>query len=261
VSSPLCTASVRDLETVAALGWRPTETARLGGWLLRAAGGFTGRANSALPLGDPGRPAVQAVHEVAAWYRSRGLRPRFLLPLPDAGPLDALLADAGWLSGDVVRVLVAPLGPLLPAQDAPAVRIDSAPDDAWVAAYHYRGGALPANARTVLAGGDLVGFASVRAHGESDGAVLAIARGCVDPAADGTRWLGVTAVEVDPAARRQGLAGATLRGLAGWAADQGAACCYLQVAADNAPALALYTGAGFTEHHTYQYRLAPDASV
>jgi GNAT superfamily N-acetyltransferase len=256
VSNPGCAPSVRDLEAVAALGWRPTETARLGGWLLRAAGGFTGRANSALPLDDPGMPPAQAVDEVAAWYRSRGLGPRFMLPLPDAGPLDALLADRGWLLGDVVRVLVAPLGPLLPTQDdAPPVRVDATPDDGWVASYHYRGSALPPQARKVIEGGDRLGFASIRDRGDPGGAVFAIARGCVDPAADGTRWLGVTAVEVDPAARRQGLGGRILRGLAAWAAGEGATCCYLQVAADNAPALALYAAAGFTEHHTYQYRL------
>jgi ribosomal protein S18 acetylase RimI-like enzyme len=39
-----------DIERAAATHWRGTEEERLGGWLLRAAEGFTGRANSALPL-------------------------------------------------------------------------------------------------------------------------------------------------------------------------------------------------------------------
>ena len=45
-----------ELERMAAAHWRGTEEEWLGEWLLRAADGFTGRANSALPLGDPGRP-------------------------------------------------------------------------------------------------------------------------------------------------------------------------------------------------------------
>jgi hypothetical protein len=44
-----------------------------GGWLLRAAGGFTGRANSALATGDPGMPLADAVGEVCRWYTVRGL--------------------------------------------------------------------------------------------------------------------------------------------------------------------------------------------
>src|SRR4051794_20359625 len=35
---------VRELEEVAALGWQAAETERLGDWLLRASGGWTGRA-------------------------------------------------------------------------------------------------------------------------------------------------------------------------------------------------------------------------
>jgi hypothetical protein len=52
--------SIPGLERAAASGWRGTEEASLGGWLLRAAGGFTGRANSALAIGDPGMPLAAA---------------------------------------------------------------------------------------------------------------------------------------------------------------------------------------------------------
>ncbi len=261
MSSQLCRVSVADLEAVAARGWRGTETEALGGWLLRAAGGFTGRSNSALPLGDPGLPLGQAVDRVERWYAARGLRPRFLLPLPDAAAVDDELVRRGWPLGDVVRVLVAPVGSLVRGHASdlsagrPAVRVAGRPDDDWVGAYHYRGGTLPAHAREVIENGDTLAFASVRGP---DGQVLAIARGSVDVDRGGTGWLGVTAVEVEPSARRQGLGGLILRGLAAWADGHDARCCYLQVAAENAPALALYAGAGFTEHHTYQYRLVPD---
>ena len=49
---------IEDLEGAAALHWQAPETERLGDWLLRAAEGFTGRANSALPVGDPGARRV-----------------------------------------------------------------------------------------------------------------------------------------------------------------------------------------------------------
>ena len=242
----------RDLEEVAALGWRGGETARLGDWLLRASDGFTGRANSALTVGDPGLPLPEAVAAVVHWYESHGLPPRFQVPLPHAAPVDAWLADAGWPAGDEVRVLVADIEPLAwPPVDDARLRVDALPDAAWLDGYHYRGGDLPAYATAVIERGDTLGFASVR---DESGQVLAIARGSVDRG-----WLGVTAVEVTAAARRQGLAGLVLRGLAGWAAGHGARSCYLQVAIENAPALALYGRAGFVDHHRYRYRLPPPA--
>ncbi len=258
--------SVAALEAVAALGWRALETEPLGGWLLRASGGFTGRANSVLPLGDPGLPLPEGVEVATAWYADRGLSPRFLLPLPDAQPVDDELVRRGWALGDVVHVLVAPAGPLAAAYaddlaaGGPSVRVDGAVNAGWLGSYHYRGGDLPANATQVLENGDAPGFASVRSE---DGSVLAIARGSVDvdPSPGGVAWLGVTAVEVDPAHRRRGLAGLVLRGLAAWAVGRGAVGCYLQVAAENDPALRLYAGAGFEPHHDYQYRLGSrDAS-
>ena len=65
---------IDDIERAAALHWQAPDTERLGEWLLRAAASFTGRANSALPAGDPGRPLPEAVAAVEGWYRRRGCR-------------------------------------------------------------------------------------------------------------------------------------------------------------------------------------------
>jgi len=247
-----------ELERIAALGWRAAETAPLGDWLLRASGGFTGRANSALAIGEPGRPIEAAISAVEDWYSSRGLPPRFMLPLPHAAELDAELGQAGWEAFDEVRVLVIDIDRLTAAATGPAlstgggtpdrvVRIDPRPDRAWLDGYHYRGAELPSQAVDVIVRGDVLGFASVR---DEQGRVLAISRGSVDRG-----WLGITAVEVDSAHRRQGLAGAVMTALAEWAALNGASHCYLQVAVENDAALALYGAAGFEDHHRYRYRI------
>jgi ribosomal protein S18 acetylase RimI-like enzyme len=85
-----------------------------------------------------------------------------------------------------------------------------------------------------------------------DDDTVAIGRAVVDE-----RWCGVTALEVGTAHRRRGLARHVLRALLGWAAGEGARHVYLQVAEDNAAALALYRDLGFGTHHTYQYRQEP----
>ena len=90
-------------------------------------------------------------------------------------------------------------------------------------------------------------FASVR---DERGQVLAVARG-----ASSRGWTGVTAMEVGPGHRRQGLAHRLLAQLAGWAVEGGDACLYLQVAQDNRGARALYESVGFAPHHGYHYRV------
>ena len=89
---------IEDLERTAALHWQAPETEALGEWRLRAADGFTGRANSALPVGDPGLPLPEAVAAVEAWYRRRGLPPMIVLP-QGAAPdhLENHLNERGWV--------------------------------------------------------------------------------------------------------------------------------------------------------------------
>ncbi len=241
---------VAELEEVAARGWRAQEEHWLGGaaggWLLRASGGFTGRANSVLPLGPPPLPLDEALGAVVSFYSGRGLAPRFQLPA-GAEPLAAELDARGWTPYDTVLVLAADLAALArPGAGGPHVQIDAEPDDPWLASYHYRGGALPPDARALLARGDALAFASVRDPG---GGVLAIARGALTDS-----WLGVTAVEVARHARRQGLGTLVVLALADWARAQAGRWAYLQVAEDNAAARAAYGRAGFTEHHRYHYR-------
>ncbi|CAA9256335.1 MAG: hypothetical protein AVDCRST_MAG41-2195 [uncultured Corynebacteriales bacterium] len=250
-SVPAAPRDVLALEDVARLGWQAPRTRWLGRWLLRAADGWTGRANSVLPLGDPGLPLDAALAEVTGWYADQGLPARFCLPTPARELLAGALAARGWTAYNPTGVLTADVGVAL--RDWPdlghAVPVAPEPDEEWLGLYHYRGGAtLPPVARTVLTGAREPGFALLRV----DGTPAAIARAAVD---DG--WVGVTAVEVDPAFRRRGLATAVMRGVLAWAAPRGAVGVYLQVADDNAAGRALYDRLGFTRHHGYHYRLAP----
>ncbi len=76
---------------------------------------------------------------------------------------------------------------------------------------------------------------------------------------DGGGWVGFRSIEVAPEHRRRGLGLAVMAALVGWGAEQGATTAYLQVVADNEPALALYERLGFRTHHRYRY-LTPAAA-
>lgn len=238
---------VLELEAIAALDWRPVDAAELGGWHLRASAGFTGRANSVLPLGDPDRPLDEALHVVAAWYAERDLPARFQLPLPSSTELDGELDTRGWAAYNPTDVLTADL-PLAPPPAPVEVTLSGTPSEAWLAAYHYRGEPLPPVARRLLTSARRQAFASVVVGQQA----VAIGRVAVDAG-----WAGITAMEVDPARRRRGLGGALLGALCEWAAQQGARSAYLQVATENAAGRALYGRHGFRFHHRYRYRRAP----
>jgi GNAT superfamily N-acetyltransferase len=243
------------LELIAAQGWQGLEQSRLGDWLLRAAGGFTGRANSVLPLGDPGVPLHEALAAVTAWYRERGLPVQFQLPLPLCTDLDDALADLGWPESPAVDVMVTDLTPLqMAAGSAPDIAVDvsTVPDAAWLAAFRYADQPLPASLTEVVTKAEHPVFVSAR---DETGSTVALARGALTP-----QWLGITAVEVVAHRRRQGLGGRVIAALADYAALHHTRHVYLQVAQENEPAQRLYASLGFVHHHRYVYRRPAEQS-
>ncbi|CAM5524498.1 hypothetical protein STENM223S_07551 [Streptomyces tendae] len=108
-------ASYEELARVAARGWRPVESERLGGWELRAAAGFTRRANSVLPLGDPGLPLDDALTAVRRWYAARGL-PAYVQTATGAeGTQELLCAELeqrGWVREVTAELWTGGLAPV-----------------------------------------------------------------------------------------------------------------------------------------------------
>jgi ribosomal protein S18 acetylase RimI-like enzyme len=254
MGTPITDIDITALDRVAARTWRGTEEESLGGWLLRAAEGFTGRANSTLTAGDPGMALPEAAARIRRWYAARGLTPMASVSYPvgqsHRSPVDQFLAVQGWALRDAAEVIVMTQRSAAVATNsfAPPVRLDDEPGDDWLALYHFRGQpALPPVARTVLTSAPWQAFASVR-----DGdRTVAIGR-----VAGAEHWAGLTAIEVHPDYRRRGLAVAVTTALIAHAAERGSARVYLQVEDGNGPALALYRRLGFADHHAYHYRVA-----
>jgi N-acetylglutamate synthase len=239
------------LQRICARGWQAPDTQTLGDWLLRAAGGFTGRANSALVSGEPGLPIGEALAEVEVFYAARGLPAQAQVVVASAD--EATLVNRGWRAARpgqpnaIVQVASVAMavrghraGPSVGAGGA--VEIDEAPTAGWIARYDRSREAGAEIVRAVLTSGEQTAFARL---GDP---VVAIGRGVVTD-----DWIGLNAVEVEPDRRRAGLATAVVAALLEWGASLGARSAYLQTLPDNAAALALYEPFGFATHHAYRY--------
>ncbi|MBB1500262.1 GNAT family N-acetyltransferase [Propioniciclava sp. MC1683] len=240
------------LERLLARTWPGLEQDHLGEWLLRAGHGWTGRANSALAVGDPGLSREEALDRVAAWYAARGLPPRVHVPLPLSGSdaageaLLAACAALGWAAGPWTWVMTRDVGAGPADRPGPAasgleLEWDDAPGDDWVSL--VRGGSLPEHGRAILAAAP-AWYLTVRVDGEP------VACGRAAPVEG---WVVLSAIEVAPGHRRGGLGALTTEALTARGAAAGASRVALQVEVANKGAVALYRKLGYAEHHRYTY--------
>ena len=252
-------ASPEEAERRALSSWRPREHTALGDWVLRAAGGFTARANSVLAVGDPRVPLPQAVAVVRSYYAARKL-PAWAQVVVGSEPEQGLIA-AGWVPArpgeDDTVFAIAPvpqavraLRPLLPEEPPPAEVAATLPAG-WLAD-EPRAVAAGDAARAVLEGAGETGFVSVP---DWSGTLLAKGRVALTSGVD--PWAGISDLWVHPGHRRQGLGLVVMDELLTWAAERGASTVFLQVRGDNPEARALYARLGFVDHHRYRYLAAP----
>jgi N-acetylglutamate synthase len=247
---------VARLEAAALWAWPPRETAAEQGWLLRAAGGHTRRANSVQALAfAPSAGLEPAIGRVEAWYARRGLPACFQLT-DHAAPasLDAALDRHGYGHLPPVSVLVgetagleAPRDVELDLDTKPAPRVMNAVcDPLW--------GPATRRARAEL-------FARIRrphvfAVALEDGRAVAGGLGVADG-----ELVGVFALRTADAARGRGYGRAVVARLASWGRGMGAGRLYLQVEDGNAPARAVARALGAELAYGYRYReLDPQAA-
>lgn len=239
--------AVTRLERVCAGGWPAPDTEPLGDWLLRAAGGFTRRANSALAVGDPGVTVPDALAAVQRFAARHGVAPR--AQVVQTTPWEASVQRAGWTADETgpVSVRAARLAEVVDGSPGEVdIELADAPTADWWRL--VAGTTRPSEpCRAVLLGG-VVGFGLARVDDEVVGALRAA---LVDD------WVHLARLAIDPARRDQGLAPALTAAACTWARQRGARHGVLQVSRHNTAAERLYAALGFTEHHRYRYWLPP----
>ncbi|MFI6455179.1 GNAT family N-acetyltransferase [Streptosporangium amethystogenes] len=228
--------------------WPAIHRVNAGGWILRAADGVTKRANSVLPLGEPGD--LEAGVEVAEkFYADRGLPCVFSVGGGATPGLDALLHARGYRVVDPTLVMTASLAPEAPGNGVGAsweeVDLAEAPSQAWLDTWWSVDGRFGGDGLTTAARILTAVPATYASLGEE-----AVGRGVVQG-----EWFGIYSMAVVPHARRKGHGRKVLRALLTHAREQGTQRAYLVVVESNTVARTLYERHGFTVAGRYHYRV------
>ncbi len=233
------------LEPLADDAWPARERERLGGWRVNASAGRSMRINACWPLGAPDREPEAALDAVEAWYAARGLPPRFKLTDGVTAPADLAeqLAARGYTATKETLVMLGPTG----GKGDSAVRVAKTPDAAFEAVFTATAGD-PEDGRERIEALARIPAPARFARLDVDGAPAAIGASAI-----GGGYAGIFGMRTAPDHRRKGLARRVLRGLLAQATALGAEYAWLQVEADNAPAIALYADEGFAAAYRYRY--------
>ena len=231
------------------------------GWWCKAAPDLPfRRCNVTVPPADAAEDRmrfVDGLDQVRRWYHARGLRliVQVSTAVPEWELVDAWCAAAGLDVEAPVHLMVAEDDPLCARSDAQAtdrVRVTAGIDEAWALEYGELHGGGPVQVARTQAYGRMLATLGDRALGASlavDGQVVGVGFGVLDRG-----WLGIFGMATAPAHRRQGIATDVVWALRAAGRERGATRSYLQVETDNAGAIALYEGLGFTISHGYHYR-------
>jgi len=220
------------------------------GWLLFLLAGKAKRARSVNPHFASSLPLPSKISHCEALYERHGLSTLFrITPFAQPGELDAALDARGYVRFDPTLVQVAPLRCVPADSGHPDVALSSPLVDGFVEAVGEMRGS-PASQRAAhlerLAQSPLDLRAVVA---RLEGRVVGV--GLVSIEDD---FAGVFDVVTHVDHARRGIGTAVVSALLRRAWERGARHAYLQVSADNRPALALYRAFGFVTVYGYHYR-------
>lgn len=247
---------IRELEHRAARTWPAGEAVPKDGWLLRASGGVTKRANSVLTAGDGPRDE-KWLEDIEAFYRARRQPAIFQVTEGSPAGLDELLERHGYekdvscllMTGRSADAIDACRGSVNELHADIVLRVTDRADPSWLNDF-LRLEDFPDSRRPFYEGliSRMPSGATFFAL-ERSGETVAIATSIRE---DG--WAGIINVAVDERLRGQGIGKLLMRHVAEHSLERQASRLYLQVIADNEPAVRLYMRLGFSPAYGYHYR-------
>lgn len=238
------------VEEISMNAWPSLRTVLYDGWVLRFAGGYTGRANSVNPIFGSSLDITDKTRHCEHLYWGEGQDCIFKIS-PAAVPagLDAFLAEQGYKKRAPTAVQTLDLDSII-MPGVSQLEGSANATTAWLHFYrriaHVDERYFSIMERMLHSIEPPACFVSV----EDSGQVVAAGFAVVERG-----YVGLFDIASDPRVRNRGLGTDVVRHLLWWGKQNGARRAYLQVTHDNAPALHLYKKLGFEEKYSYWYRV------
>ncbi len=241
----------RTIEETSLNAWPSLKQILYDGWILRFAHGYSRRNNSVNAFYPGNLSAGGKIKRCEDIYRARGLPPTFrITPFVEPANLDTLLAELGYQKVSPTSVQVVDLaGVSSTGLTADAHRWET-PAEEWVDACIRINEIAPVKHDP---------FREILAHIPCDACFMVLQNGaeivaCGLGVLDGP-CLGLFDIVIAANQRGKGLGTQLVSSLFSWAKQHNGSHAYLQVVADNTPALNLYAKLGFREIYRYWYRV------
>ncbi len=236
---------ITQLEEVSLGGWPAMEEEKYDNWILRASSGYTGRANSIVPLDRGSIDIDEKLTYCEYWYNCRGLPVTF--KITDASNYLTPYLDLRNY-GERQRVNVQTLN-LSNFNYTYTLKADTCSVDDWIDAYKI---ITNQSEETLLIHASLLNLLKKKA----DFAVIIsnnipVSCGvCINQG----EYAGIFDIYTATRARNHGFARELIINLINRSKETGAQYMYLQVIANNTTAVSLYEKFGFKTQYQYWYR-------
>ena len=244
------------LERAAFAAWPAAASERDGAWLIRITPDHPSKRLNSLNCLDPGDDRAVDGRLAAACERLRERSGRACVRVTPLTPpaVSDRLDDAGWRRFDETIVMTGALAALAGSAEgavaAPVVLDDPGWFDAFVALRDEPQAHRAALRRVIAAIEPACGLFLITDGEEAAATAMAVAE---------EDLVGLFEVTTRPALRRRGYGKRIVAAALDWGRERGAGTAYLQVVADNRPAVALYHSLGFNEVYRYHYRSPAEA--
>ena len=253
------TPEIKEIEDLSLNAWPSHQIQMYDGWILRFSYLYTFRTNCVEQIGASTLPYEEKTAYCEDVYR-RWRTPCIYKISPVTDPaLDRYLEERGYEKRNATNVMTLELadgsfsGDLYSAEAASAahpVSLESRVGSRWIdGLFALKGTADPVHRRIVPSMYDAIPKDEIAASVTEGGRIIATGLGILD-----RDYIGIYAIHVSPEFRRQGLARGICRALLSAGREKGAEKAYLQVRADNDPAIALYSSIGFRTFYSYAFR-------